>query len=82
MVHESFCVVDVEIYRCIYLIYGDWWVPDPTGVFTELVRITGQYRQIPEDDVTEVAMRMAVDAATPKPLTSATFGPPPRPFHA
>jgi hypothetical protein len=64
LVHESFCVVDVEIYRRIYLIHRGWWVPDTTGVLTELVRITGQYRQIPEDDVTEVAMRMAVDAAT------------------
>jgi hypothetical protein len=63
LVHESFCVVDVEIYRRMYLIHGDWWVPDTTGVLTELVRTTGQYRQMPEDDVTEVAMRMAVDAA-------------------
>jgi hypothetical protein len=46
-----------------YLIHGGWWVPDTTGVLGELVRTTGQYRQIPEDSVMEVAMRMAVDAA-------------------
>lgn len=38
-------------------------MPDPTGVLGELVRTTGQYRQIPEDKVVEVKMRMAVDAA-------------------
>lgn len=45
-----------------YLIHGGWWVPDTTGVLGELVRTTGQYRQIPEDRAMEVAMRMAVDA--------------------
>jgi hypothetical protein len=45
-----------------YLIHGGWWVPDTTGVLGELVRTTGQYRQITEDSAMEVAMRMAVDA--------------------
>jgi hypothetical protein len=45
-----------------YLIHGVWWVPDTIGVLGELVRTTGQYRQITEDSAMEVAMRMAVDA--------------------
>ena len=41
----------------------EWWVPDTTGVLGELVRRTSQYRQIPEDKVVGVKMRLAVNAA-------------------
>jgi len=51
-----------EAYR--YHIHGGWWVPDTTGVLGELVRRTTQYRQIPEDEVMEVKMRLAVNAAS------------------
>jgi hypothetical protein len=51
-----------EAYR--YLVHGGWWVTDTTGVLSELVRRTGHYRQIPEDDVMQVKMRLAVNAAS------------------
>ena len=41
-----------QAYR--YLFHAGSWVPDTTGVLGELVRRTGQYRQIGENEVMEM----------------------------
>ncbi len=54
---------DATAHAYTYLIHGGWWVPDATGVLGEFVRRTGQYRQITEDELIDVKMRLAVNAA-------------------